>query len=104
MKVAIARVWSFVVSPNYSRTLSILALLVVVLAIPLTVFIAQKQQEIRQRAAGTCSGSLTYPGGATCTTTPGNHSLLAGWSLQEVDGPNTCNVYIRGDQGDDNTI
>ncbi|MBI3092938.1 MAG: hypothetical protein HYZ02_01735, partial [Candidatus Levybacteria bacterium] len=55
MKVAIARVWSFVASPNYSRTLSILALLAVVLAIPLTVYIAQKQQEIRQRAQTTGS-------------------------------------------------
>lgn len=44
-------VWYFITSPNYSRTVGILALLVVVLAIPLTVFIAQKQQEIRQRAA-----------------------------------------------------
>lgn len=43
-------VWQFITSPDYSRTVSILALLVVVLAIPLTVFIAQKQQEIRQRA------------------------------------------------------
>lgn len=48
--------WKFITSPNYSRTVGILALLVVVLAIPLTVFIAQKQQEIRQRAQtiGSC--------------------------------------------------
>lgn len=52
--------WKFITSPNYSRTVSILALLVVVLAIPLTVFIAQKQQEIRQRAATTCPD--TYDG------------------------------------------
>lgn len=45
-------VWQFITSPDYSRTVSILALLVVVLAIPLTVFIAQQQQEIRQRAEG----------------------------------------------------
>ncbi|MBI3093111.1 MAG: hypothetical protein HYZ02_02645, partial [Candidatus Levybacteria bacterium] len=48
-------------SPNYSRTLSILALLAVVLAIPLTVYIAQKQQEIRQRAQTTGSCRNLHP-------------------------------------------
>lgn len=38
-------------SPTHSRTLAVLALLIIVSAIPLTVFIAQKQQEIRQRAS-----------------------------------------------------
>lgn len=52
--------WKFITSPDYSRTVGILALLVVVLAIPLTVFIAQKQQEIRQRAQTTCND--TYDG------------------------------------------
>ncbi|MDP3726933.1 MAG: hypothetical protein Q8Q96_01290, partial [bacterium] len=52
----VKRLWQFITSPDYSRTVSVLALLVVVLAIPLTVFIAQKQQEIRQRAQtiGSC--------------------------------------------------
>lgn len=40
----------------------IIALLVVVLAIPLTVFIAQKQQEIRQRAAGEQTSLYFMPG------------------------------------------
>lgn len=35
-----------------SKTLNILVLLVVITAIPFTVFVAQKQQEIRQRASG----------------------------------------------------
>lgn len=37
--------------PTYTRTLSLLALFIVIAAIPLTVFVAQQQQETRQRAA-----------------------------------------------------
>lgn len=90
--------WQLVASPTHKRTLSLLILLVVVAAVPLTVFIAQQQQEIRQRAAGGCEGNLTYPGGATCTTTYGNHSLTATWNISGGFG---CNVYLRGDQGDE---
>lgn len=44
----------FLSYPTHSRTLSILSFLAILLAIPLTVFIAQQQQEIRQRAEGSC--------------------------------------------------
>lgn len=60
-------VWQFITSPNYSRTVSILALLVVVLAIPLTVFIAQQQQEIRQRAQTT---EVLHPVGEITDVSP----------------------------------
>lgn len=42
---------NFLSYPTHSRTLSILGFLVILAAIPLTVFIAQQQQEIRQRAS-----------------------------------------------------
>lgn len=45
------RLWVFISSPNYSRTLAILAFLVLAAAVPLTVYISQQRQEIRQRAA-----------------------------------------------------
>ncbi|RJQ36303.1 hypothetical protein C4559_05385 [Candidatus Microgenomates bacterium] len=51
----------FIVSPTHSRTLTVLALLIVVAAVPLTVFIAQKQQDVRQRASSSaypCSASM----------------------------------------------
>lgn len=51
MKNFLPRLWEFIVSLTHSRTLSLLAFLVILAAIPLTVFIAQKQQEIRQRAS-----------------------------------------------------
>ncbi|MBI3092641.1 MAG: hypothetical protein HYZ02_00170 [Candidatus Levybacteria bacterium] len=50
MKNSLPRLWEFIVSLTHSRTLSLLAFLVILAAIPLTVFIAQQQQEIRQRA------------------------------------------------------
>lgn len=38
-------------NPTYSRTLGVLVILVLIAIIPLTVYVAQKQQEIRQRAS-----------------------------------------------------
>lgn len=46
------RIFDFIGNPSHSRTISILALLIIALAIPLTVNIAQKQQELRQHAGG----------------------------------------------------
>lgn len=51
MRNPFGRIWEVLRSPNYSRTLSMLALLIVAAAVPLTVYIAQQQQEIRQRAS-----------------------------------------------------
>lgn len=49
------KVWQLVFNASHSRTFSLLALLLIILAVPLTVLIAQKQQELRQRAEGlTC--------------------------------------------------
>ncbi len=63
------RFFDFVGNPSHSRTISILVVLTIALAIPLTVQIAQKQQELRQRAASTCN-----PIGPFCTdiTNPAN--------------------------------
>lgn len=44
-------IWQIVATAGYKRTIGILAVLIIVAAVPLTVFIAQKQQEIRQRAS-----------------------------------------------------
>jgi|GEM_PF-2892897 len=44
------RFFQFVGNPSHSRTLGILAILVMVAAVPLTVYIAQQRQEVRQRA------------------------------------------------------
>lgn len=46
---------NYISSASYSRTIGIIGLLIVIAAIPLTVFISQKQQEIRQRASSSCN-------------------------------------------------
>lgn len=46
----IAVVKEFVSTASHSRTLSLLFLLLIIAAVPLTVFVAQQQQEIRQQA------------------------------------------------------
>lgn len=59
-------------NPSHSRTLGILAVLAIVLAIPLTVKIAQQQQELRQRAESCQKDLGTFCGdpginGVTCS-------------------------------------
>src|SRR3989344_2474762 len=44
-------VWQKVNRPTYTRTLSVLALLIVVVAVPLTVYISGQNQDLRQRAS-----------------------------------------------------
>ena len=43
----------------------------------------------------TCNGSISYPGGNTCTTTYPNHSLSMSWNVQPPP-EGTCNIYIQG--------
>lgn len=50
MEHPLLRLWHFVISPNYSRTLTILVLLTIAAAVPLTVYVSQQRQELRQRA------------------------------------------------------
>jgi len=50
----IKRFFELIRNPSYSRTTTLLVILTIALSIPLTVFVAQKQQETRQQAAS-CS-------------------------------------------------
>lgn len=52
-------------------------------------------------ASAACGGSLDYPGGSTCNTTYGNHKLNASWDVTPTGGNDTCNVFIRGEKGDE---
>lgn len=88
-------VWDFISSPNYSRTLTILGIFTLLTAIPLTVYVVQQQQEIRQRAqttevlhpigeildvspaSGNAGQQFTVRGEVTATTTdPSNPSYI----------------------------
>ncbi len=85
----------FMSASGYKRTLSVLSLLIVAAAVPLTVYIAQQRQEIRQRAAG-----LPYPYPLTASIT-GPNSAAVGQPLTysaNVYGGQSLSIYVtRGD-------
>ena len=101
------RLADFLSYPSHSRTMGLLAFLIVLLAIPLTVNIAQKQQELRQHAAGSCDTQNEcdgYPNGwsyGTCSVninegqpcgsggTCSNGSCIVGDSL-DANGSSAC--------------
>lgn len=60
----------FISQPDHKRTLTILAALAILAAIPLTVYVAQQQQDIRQRAAEVkyicTSNGTTYNSSSDC--------------------------------------
>lgn len=63
--------WQFITSPTNSRTLGLLILLILVAAIPLTVYVAQQQQTFRQFAGDDeekeeCDTKTGRPGGCEC--------------------------------------
>src|SRR4030067_2054885 len=58
--------WQVILSSR-SKTFGILAIIVVIAAIPLTVIVSQQQQEIRQQAADCWpDGALCGGGGSPC--------------------------------------
>lgn len=70
---------------RFSNLLNILVLLVIVAAIPLTVFIAQKQQEVRQRASTTAVSLFVVP-----------NTVITGQSISIVaSGPSNCAKGLR---------
>lgn len=77
----------FIRYPSHSRTLGILAFLAVLLAIPLTVNIAQKQQELRQHASGPIevSGPICG-GGGHCWVDPTNGNVVSWGSPPQNTG------------------
>lgn len=55
----IKNVIELISSPNHSRTTALLIILLILAIVPLTVIVAQKQQELRQRAADACDNIST---------------------------------------------
>ncbi|MDO8621392.1 MAG: dockerin type I repeat-containing protein [Candidatus Levybacteria bacterium] len=56
---SIKNAFKFIFSPTASRTTSILVILVIAAAVPLTVLVSQKQQELRQHAQSTQQVSVS---------------------------------------------
>ncbi len=71
------KIFEFILSPNYKRTVGILFFLAILLAIPLTITVVQQQQEIRQRAAGCDSNNCSVYGAICC---PGSSNCISWWS------------------------
>lgn len=93
------RFLQFVTSPTHSRTLSLLAFLVILTAIPLTVFIAQQQQEIRQRAEEKSCPDLCFadqlwinihPENGSCTNTNAKEVYTCKKDEQNTQNTITC--------------
>jgi len=54
------KVFEFTVRPTHSRTAAIIVFIILIVAVPLTVFVSQKQQSIKQRASGqNCEANYT---------------------------------------------
>lgn len=61
------RIWELISTASHSRTTALLVILVIGAAIPLTVLVAQKQQEVRQQASeGNNCGNQNCTGDTTC--------------------------------------
>lgn len=105
------RFWEFITSPRYTRTLSVLALLIIATAIPLTVILSQQEQDIRQRAAQVaCDQYSQFDcarddeciwNGSSCqnkntaTPTPGGGNCII------IAGQTICNTPTPGAGGED---
>ncbi len=67
----------FILAPSHSRTIGAVVILIIAAAIPLTVLVAQKQQEVRQHAATYVCSSTNCTGPSACV----------------ASGPTTCELY-----------
>lgn len=60
------KIWEFIGSVNHSRTTAVLVILILFASVPLTVFVAQKQQQTQQHADTTSVYlQVAYPDGKT---------------------------------------
>lgn len=114
MKNPLEKVWQFVLETSHTRTFALLALLLIVLAVPLTVYIAKQNQDNRQRASqppATINNYSSIQSGQSCSSfplkpdidDPGNtpwgsctlQSSQSGWTSPAGQGtscllPNSC--------------
>ncbi|PIP74920.1 MAG: hypothetical protein CO135_00645 [Candidatus Levybacteria bacterium CG_4_9_14_3_um_filter_35_16] len=81
------RLRTYLASATYARTIGFIGLLIVIAAIPLTVFIAQKQQETRQRAS-----EITFKCQTMCA--PGYQASYI-TQCTKADGTPGCEQNLR---------
>lgn len=92
----------FIVLLQSSKTINIITLLVIVAAVPLTVFISQKQQDIRQRAATSLGNIImddsVYPGDDVKVIVKGPLSCSVNYQLNS-SGLNNCGQLVGSCDG-----
>lgn len=91
MKILFQRILESLRNLSKKQIIGLIAILVILAATPLTIFIAQKRQEIRQHAS---SDPVTVYF-ADCTTNAANSSILTGpWAITLGSQPVLC-LYIQ---------
>jgi len=93
------RIKKYLSSPQHVRSVSLVILLIIILAIPLTVVVVQSQQDIRQRAAANstfrsvdtnkCGSIISQPAAGVTSGTivwKAPRKLATGWETQKPDG------------------
>lgn len=76
-------------SPSHSRTITILVSFTILAAIPLTVYVAQQQQQLKQRAAGN-NCAVTFDWASAASQSPlndGNNPVESYYSLKITKKP-----------------
>ncbi|MCL4354737.1 hypothetical protein M1349_04730 [Patescibacteria group bacterium] len=95
------RVWQVYSALNYSkRTLTIIGIIAISAIIPVTVFLSQQQQEIRQRASGTdnyyCATACIPERGATLFDCKNEGDICTGTTSQCCQNPVTTTTTTAG--------
>lgn len=81
----IKKAFDFIVSPSHSRTMGLLAMMVLISAVSLTVVLSQQQQTLKQRAAETdCTALKTFVNKDPCKDTMFDSSCNY---IKPQDGP-----------------
>ncbi len=83
MNNPLKRLIEFIQTPSHTRTISAVVILIIAAAVPLTVIMSQKQQEIRQNAA--------TPTPYVCSA-----ANCSGPSACVESGPTSCELYTTG--------
>lgn len=85
------RIKNYLASPHHVRTVSLVVLLIIIIAIPLTVYVVQQQQDIRQRAQ--------VLGGFRSADTNGCGEVIQAPAVGAAGGEITFKAPVRGDTG-----
>ncbi len=88
---------SFFTSPSYGRTIALVGILLLVVALPVTVTVLQQRTNTQQHAANACNGYCA-PSLGDCTNRAGSGTCsLRGWVCCANDTSDPCSKATSGD-------